>query len=98
MVECADGSYYVGSTWHIEQRLWEHNSDDRGALYTRRRRPVRLVWSAEFDSVADAFWLEKQVQGWSRDKREALIAGDWAALPDLSKRGRLTTYSARRTE
>jgi putative endonuclease len=88
MLECADDSYYVGSTWqHIETRVWQHNNDDEGgAAYTRRRRPVTLVWAASFDSMIEAFAFEKRVQGWSRKKREALIRGDYDALIDLSRR------------
>jgi len=89
ILRCADDSYYVGSTLHLEQRLWEHNSPDQGAVYTRKRRPVVLVWSAEFTSVAEAFTFEKQVQGWGRAKREALIRGDLDQIPALSRRGHL---------
>ena len=87
IVRCADGSYYVGSTTDLERRLWEHN-EGLGARYTRRsgRRPVTLVCSHEFDNIADAFAFEKQLQGWSRAKREALIAGDYEALPALAKK------------
>jgi len=85
---CNDRSYYVGSTTaDPELRVWQHNNDDvAGAAYTRRRRPVRLVWSAEFGSVIEAFAFEKRVHGWSRAKREALIRGDFEALPGLAKR------------
>ena len=86
IVECADGSYYVGSTVHLEQRISQHNLG-LGAKYTRlpRRRPVRLVWAAKFDRIDDAFHFEKQVQGWSRAKREALIEGRIADLPALAR-------------
>ena len=87
ILECSDGSYYVGSTVHLEQRLWEHNySETEGAAYTRRRRPVQLVWAAEYASVAEAFAYEKQIQGWSRKKREALIRGEFDHLPGLARR------------
>ena len=71
IVECADGSYYVGSTWlgNIEERVRQHNTADLRALYTRRRRPVTLVWAGWFDRMDDAFAFEKRVQGWSRAKR-----------------------------
>jgi predicted GIY-YIG superfamily endonuclease len=85
MVRCSDDSYYVGSTWDLERRIWEHN-EGVGAAYTRRRRPVTLVWAVEFDRIDDAFVFEKQVQNWSRAKREALIANDYAALPALAKK------------
>ncbi|MGZ4446567.1 MAG: GIY-YIG nuclease family protein [Nocardioides sp.] len=52
ILECADGSMYVGSTRDLERRVAEHNSDTDGAVYTRRRRPVRLLWAAEFEQSA----------------------------------------------
>lgn len=72
ILRCSDGSYYVGSTFDLERRVWQHNTD--GAAYTRSRRPVELVWAGWFDSIREAYYFEKQVQGWSRAKREALIA------------------------
>jgi predicted GIY-YIG superfamily endonuclease len=84
MLRCVDGSYYVGSTRHLQARLWEHQRGS-GAAYTRRRRPVELVWSHETDTVAEAFALEKQIQNWSRAKREALIEGRFADLPALAR-------------
>ncbi len=92
IVRCSDGSYYVGSTWDLDARLWQHNNDG-GAAYTRHRQPVVLVWNAEFDSIAEAFAFEKRVQGWGRAKREALIRGEFEALPGLARRP-----SARRRE
>jgi len=71
---CADGTYYTGSTNNLELRLEQHQSGE-GANYTRKRLPVELVYYEEYDSVADAFYREKQVQGWSRKKKEALIEG-----------------------
>ena len=84
ILECADGSYYVGSTVDLPARLEEHQAG-LGAAYTRRRRPVRLVYAEEFGSVVDAFAFEKRVQGWSRRKREALIQGRRNDLPELSR-------------
>ncbi len=87
LLRCADGSYYAGSTIDLERRLWEHN-EGLGAAYTRRsgRRPVELVWSFEVRSTQAAFDFEKQLQGWSRAKREALIRGDFEALPALARK------------
>ena len=84
ILECSDGSYYVGSTINIENRVKQHN-DGAGSNYTRVRRPVRLVWSAEFDQIAQAFWFEKQVQDWGRAKRQALIDGRYSDLPELAR-------------
>jgi putative endonuclease len=89
IVRCSDGSYYVGSTVNLEERVRQHNDPLLGAAYTRKRRPVMLVWAGEFATIAEAFTFEKQVQGWSRRKREALIRGDFDALPALSRRGHL---------
>ena len=93
ILECMDGSYYVGSTKDLERRIHEHN-EGQGAKYTARRRPVKLVFSAEFPNVADAYAAEKQVQGWGRNKREALIRGDYEALPELARKD-YTRYRAK---
>ncbi len=85
LLRCADGSYYAGSTRDLETRVAQHNSERDGAAYTRRRRPVVLVWAAEFEHVAEAFAWEKRLQGWSRAKREALIEGRLADLPVLAR-------------
>lgn len=96
IVRCADDTYYVGSTWDVEARVWQHNSPDLGATYTRRRQPVTLVWSCWFDSIEQAFAYEKRVQGWSRKKREALIRGEYDDLPDLSRRAAVQRRAAER--
>ncbi|MEQ7846620.1 GIY-YIG nuclease family protein [Nocardioides kribbensis] len=87
ILECADGSPYVGSTVDLERRVGEHDAGV-GAAYTRRRRPVRLVWSAQYASIEEAFRYEKQIQGWRRAKREALIRGEFELLPQLASRAR----------
>ncbi|RNL80486.1 GIY-YIG nuclease family protein [Nocardioides marmorisolisilvae] len=84
ILECSDGSLYVGSTWNLERRLNEHNLGV-GARYTAKRRPVRLAWAGEFERMPDAFAFEKQLQGWSRAKRQAVIDGRYADLPGLSR-------------
>lgn len=75
ILECADGSYYTGSTIDLERRLWQHQTGV-GANHTAKRLPVELVYCEFFEHVADAFRREKQVQGWTRQKKEALMAGD----------------------
>jgi putative endonuclease len=87
ILRCRDGSYYTGSTVDLDRRLWEHNeSPDLGAAYTRRRRPVELAWCADLGRVDAAFFVEKQVQGWTRAKKEALMRGDYDALIALARR------------
>jgi putative endonuclease len=84
ILKCADGSYYTGSTWNLEKRLAEHQSG-LGAKHTARRLPVELIYCEEHDRVEDAFNREKQIQGWSRKKKEALIAGDLNELHLLAE-------------
>ena len=74
ILKCADGSYYTGSTTSLELRLQQHQ-EGIGANYTSKRRPVQLVYFEAFDLVSEAFYREKQVQGWSRKKKEALMNG-----------------------
>ncbi len=85
MLRCRDGSYYVGSTWDIERRMEQHSTGD-GSQYTRSRLPVELVFVAEFERIDEAYAREKQVQGWSRRKREALIDSRYNDLPALSRK------------
>jgi len=87
MLQCADKSYYVGSATgdDLSNRITRHQAGCyRG--YTYRRRPVRLVWSEHFDRITDAIAVERQIKGWSRAKKQALIAGNWTALALLAKR------------
>ncbi len=84
ILECADGSYYTGSTRDLDKRLWQHQNSE-GANYTQERLPVKLVYCESFDRVEDAFRREKQVQGWSRRKKQALIAGDYNKLVEFSR-------------
>ena len=85
MLRCSDGSYYVGSARDLEHRMMQHYSG-RGAEYTSTRMPVELVWFEPFDRIDEAYAREKQIQGWSRAKREALIDGRISDLPTLAKK------------
>ncbi|MEE3849236.1 GIY-YIG nuclease family protein [Gordonia sp. LSe1-13] len=87
ILECADGSFYVGSARDLNLRLDQHNSG-RGAAYTRRRLPVQLVYHRECESVGEAYALEKRIQGWSRAKRLALIEGRFDDLKRLARKQR----------
>ena len=88
ILRCADGSYYVGSTrTSLEERLAQHDAGSFGG-YTARRRPVVLVFQQDFDRITDAIAAERQIKGWSRVKKEALIRGDFRALRVLASRKR----------
>lgn len=84
ILECADGSYYTGSSNNLERRLQQHQNGE-GANYTKKHLPVKLVYFEEFQRIDEAFYREKQVQGWSRKKKEALINGCFDKLSNLSK-------------
>ena len=85
ILECSDGSYYVGSTKNLEKRIAQHNAGE-GAEYTKHRLPVKLVYFEECLSIEVAFLREKQIQGWSRKKRQALINNQAEKLPELAKK------------
>jgi putative endonuclease len=88
ILRCRDGSFYVGTTRkELEARVAEHNSGILGG-YTALRRPVVLVFAEWFEKVTDAIQAERQIKGWSRAKKEALIRGDWQTIQSLSKRRR----------
>jgi putative endonuclease len=86
ILRCADGSYYIGTSRSedLETRISQHNQGTFGGC-TAKRRPVVLVYSAHLDNIVDAIGYERQVKGWSRARKEALIRGDFEALQDLSK-------------
>ena len=86
ILRCSDGSYYTGYTNNLPLRLAQHQAGE-GCAYTQSRLPVELVYSQEFPSGHQAFLRERQVKGWSRAKKEALIRGDFEALVELSKSG-----------
>lgn len=88
ILQCADGSYYVGSHRgdDVATRVGEHQAGKYPGAYTFARRPVTLVWSEWFPRFDEAVLFERRVKGWSRAKKEALIRGDFAALVELAKR------------
>ncbi|WGH75356.1 GIY-YIG nuclease family protein [Tenacibaculum tangerinum] len=84
ILECSDGSFYTGSTINLEKRLAEHQNG-KGARHTQKRLPITLVYVEEFQQIPQAFYREKQIQGWSRAKKIALIDKNYKILPELSE-------------
>jgi predicted GIY-YIG superfamily endonuclease len=84
LLRCNDGSYYAGHTDDLEQRMAQHRTGALGG-YTAKRRPVVLVWSDSFQTRDDAFAVERKLKGWSRAKKQALIAGDWQMISQLAR-------------
>tara|TARA_Y100000031_G_scaffold144675_1_gene176445 strand:+ start:669 stop:1109 length:441 start_codon:yes stop_codon:yes gene_type:complete len=84
ILECCDGTFYTGSTIDLENRFKQHQQGD-GANYTKKRLPVKLIYYEEYDRIDEAFYREKQIQGWNRKKKRALINGDYEKLPGLAE-------------
>ena len=84
ILKCSDGSYYTGSAIDLEKRLAEHNNGIFDG-YTAKRLPIELVFCYEMPGIHEAFLKERQIKGWSRIKKEALINGEWNKLIDYSK-------------
>jgi predicted GIY-YIG superfamily endonuclease len=84
ILRCSDGTYYTGHADDLEARMVGHKEGTYGG-YTSKRLPVKLVFYSEFTSRDDAFSRERQIKGWSRRKKEALINGDWNKLVAYSK-------------
>ncbi len=85
MLLCADGSFYVGVTNNLELRVAQHESGFNRGCYTFKRRPLKLVHSSDFGEIADAISWEKQLKGWSRAKKKALVRNDWPSIVRLAR-------------
>ena len=86
ILRCSDNSYYTGVTSNLSQRIFRHQSGFYPDCYTFNRRPLELVFYAEFTDINFAIDKEKQIKKWSRAKKEALINGDYDSLPNLAKK------------
>ena len=93
MLRCADGSCYTGQTDNLERRLASHQAGEI-AGYTSVRLPVELAWSETFSSREEALGAERQIKGWSRAKKEALIERDWDKLRELSRSRGLSAHGS----
>ena len=87
ILRCADNSYYTGHTDNLEERIAKHKTGEIDEGYTSARLPVRLVFSEQFPTREEALTCERQIKGWGRKKKEALMRGDWAELSRLARRG-----------
>jgi predicted GIY-YIG superfamily endonuclease len=91
ILKCSNGAYYTGSTKNLQKRLMQHQAGE-GANFTKKHLPVELVYFEAFSRIDQAFYREKQVQGWSRKKKEALINGEINLLQGLSECKNETNY------
>ena len=88
MLLCSDGSFYIGFTSDLSKRMNEHEMGLEPSSYTYSRRPLKLVWAQEFSSHEEAFAFERQIKGWSRAKKKALINDDWEEIHQIVRRER----------
>jgi predicted GIY-YIG superfamily endonuclease len=96
LLRCIDGSYYTGHTDNLSKRISEHQSG-RLPGYTSTRLPIELAFQQSFPTREEALRAERQVKGWSRKKKEAMIRGDWAEVSRLSRGGKRSSTSSERT-
>ncbi len=90
ILRCRDGSYYVGHADDLDVRMGQHQTGALGG-YTATRRPVELVWADRFRTRDEAFAAERKLKGWSRAKKEALMAGDWDLVSKLARNRQISS-------
>ena len=92
---CSDGTYYTGCTTHLEACILQHHEGTFKG-YTSERRPLKLIWSYEFSHLDDAILWERKIKGWSRKKKEALMAGRFDLIADLAQSKEMKERKKRR--
>ena len=73
MLRCSDNTLYTGITTDLERRINEHNSSDKGAKYTKARRPVILVYSEKHSDRSSASKREYAIKKMTKSNKELLI-------------------------
>ena len=84
ILRCSDGSYYTGHTDNLDVRMHQHETSKEDS-YVSSRRPFELIWSQTFETRELALASERQIKGWSRRKKEAMMRGDWEKVSELAK-------------
>ena len=85
ILKCRDGSYYTGHTDNIEMRIEQHKQRHFPDCYTASRLPVELVFTQPHTTREEALAAERQIKGWSRKKKEAMMRGDWQEVSRLAQ-------------
>lgn len=85
ILRCSDNSYYTGHTDNLDHRIAQHNAGDIAGCYTASRLPVTLAFSQPCATRAEALSAERQIKGWSRKKKEAMMRGDWVEVSRLAR-------------
>ena len=89
ILKCADDSCYTGSTDDLSKSIWQHREGVTPSSYTFSRRPVELVWNEEVATYHEALTHERQIKGWSRAKKEALMRTDFEGIHEIVKAERI---------
>ena len=84
ILECADGTLYIGHTDDLDERMRQHEAG-RATAYTASRRPLKLFHVEEFTTRYEALEMERKLKRWGRAKKLAYIAGDWKTVSRLAK-------------
>ena len=84
ILECTDGSFYIGHTDDMDQRMLQHDQG-KGCVYTSTRRPLKLVHAESFQTRYEALSMERKLKGWSRAKKLAYMTGNWKEVSRLAK-------------
>ncbi len=95
ILKCSDGTFYIGCTTDLEERMTQHKEGLYDG-YTKRRRPVLLVWFEEFRDINEAIDAERQIKNWSQGKKKALIKGDIKSLKELAQSKEMRVRRRRR--
>ena len=91
ILECSDGTYYTGYTMDLDKRIVEHQ-EGKGANHTKERLPIRLLYVEEYQKIYSAYYRKKQIQGWKRDKKQALMEGKFGDLIGFTECKNKTPY------
>lgn len=74
IIKCIDGTLYTGITRNLEKRLFEHNNTEKGAKYTKNRRPVKLVYFKDFPDRSSASKEESRIKKLSKIEKQEIIS------------------------
>ena len=85
ILRCSDGNYYTGHSDDLERRIAQHVAGAIPSCYTFGRRPLECAFAQEFSTREEALSSERQIKGWSRKKKEAMIRGDWVEVSRLAR-------------
>ncbi|MEA1071215.1 GIY-YIG nuclease family protein [Sphingomonas sp. LY160] len=96
LLRCRDRSFYAGHTDNLPARLAQHQ-EGIGCDCTSRRPPVELAWCGAAPTRDEAFAVERRIKGWTRAKKEALIAGDLNEIGRLARPHRERPSTSLRT-